>query len=149
MGFDSLRSLEIELKAAKEKPAMKRTDDDWRYINQIRESIVQYILGDWKDWPLYSPEEMHPREPHTSIEVEGAAFIFAKWCKDNDIDDIMNAYDNLSGKRTDSKGNPRWDLLEWYRLKGDVYVGGMILAGSCVWAELWYDDTKVAYIPCN
>lgn len=155
MSFESRDSLIVELDSAKEIARRTGRKDDWDYVKDVRYAIVDNDL----DFELYTIDEVSEDQwtEASTIEAEGAAFILAKWiCENkdsfyNDFDNtnIMNVYNDLSSERMDSKGKARWDFIENYYLTDDISVGGMVISGSVVFAEIWYDDAAVAYIPLN
>lgn len=142
MSFESIRSLEIELEAAKGIP-----NKDWDYINQVRFEIVRWAISDrFDDADITAPSELDARrEAYNGIERAGVYFIASRWIVGLGFEeDIIEVYDNTHGERDLG----RYDLDENYILdkKRNIYIGAFVLNGDCVYAELWYDDHASAYI---
>lgn len=139
MGFDTRESLVSELKIAKE-------IGDQEYVQQVREALVAWDLDD--RFTLIWPNEINGYRKANSIECDGIYLRFGTWARDNNlVDSIEEAIDDLSGGRTNRKGGSRWDLLDNYKLNDNgVSVGGVIIAGGCCYAEIWFDDAIIAYI---
>lgn len=140
MSFESLRSLEIEYDAA-----LEQNDRD--YARQVGYNIMEWSLRDADYGTLFATDEVSKHKSCNSLECEGACRLFAEWCVEHDFEsDAQDAYDNLSGERDDG-----WTTMDDYEFteNTDLTCKGCMVNGSCVFVEVWYQDTKVGFIRIN
>ena len=140
MSFESLRSLEIEYDAALKIP-------DHEYAKQVGYNILQWSLKGTDYGRIFACDEVEPHKNCNCLECEGACRLFSEWCVEHDFeDDPKEAYDNLSGERSDG-----WTLMDNYEFQenANLTVNGCMVNGSCVFVEVWYKDTKVGFIAIN
>lgn len=143
MGFDNRNSLVIELNSAKESM-------DREYIQQVREALVSWDL-DGKYELVWNDELDCLRKPESGLEAMGVCYVFAKFCVEQGFEDsIDRVMNNLSCQRENRKGGSRWDLYDNYKIKGtEEFFGGVVLNGNVALAEIWFDDSAVAYVKLN
>ena len=81
------------------------------------------------------------RHSRNSAEAVGVCWMFSMWVEDETGEDAREVYDNLSGDR-----GGRWDLIDNIEFVEDCELGGVVLNGNVVLAEIWYDDEVVGYV---
>ena len=142
MGFDTRQSIVKELEYAKE-------SGDKEYVNQCRYEIAAWDADGFFDpRDFFTKSELTQRRNGNTLEEEGAAFLFCKFMVNYGFEDsIMDVYCNISGQRDIG----RFDIHDEYKI-GDAKetrIGGCVINGNCVYAEVWYDDAPVLYIAVN
>ncbi len=138
MSFESLRSLEIEYEAA------ISDMHDHEYARSVGYDILVWCLKGTDYGTPYTCNEVECHKYCNGLETEGACRIFSQWCVEHGFeDDPEDAYTNLSGQRDDG-----WTTMDEYELpeNEDLTVRGCMVNGACVYAEVWYKDTKVGFI---
>lgn len=141
MSFESIRSLEIELEAAK-------SQKDFEYARQICFNIVAWALKE-REYDLFEEYELDARrKSKNGLERYGVRATAIDWIIEQGFeDDRESADNNLSGERDMG----RWDLMDNYILDRtrQIEVGAFVLNGDCVYAEIYYDGRVSAYIRIN
>ena len=134
-----------------------------KIVNDVKEREGVYVMDGYTREFLsrYSnyivePSEMAERRKHLNgMEINGALWMAAKWIEEHIPEETMQgAYDNITGLRTDTNGNVRFDTYEDFELydrERVLRIGGVVVCGECVYLEVWNKelDKAVAYIGIN
>lgn len=121
----------------------------------VMDEYTREFLSRYSDY-IVEPSEMVERRKHLNgIEANGALWMAAKWIEEHIPEETMRgAYDNITGMRTDTNGNVRFDTYESFELydrEKVLVIGGVVVCGECVYLEVWNVelDKVVAYIGLN